>query len=86
MQAMNKYRVVILNRELLAYSKTFVLEQMKYLKSWEPILVGVKEINGLNLDCYHHEVVRLQEDSFLGKFMFKIIDKFWLKYCYFFSS
>lgn len=47
----NKKNVVILRNEILPLSETFILEQMKFLEKFNPILVGVHRVkNGLDMD------------------------------------
>lgn len=48
----NKKKVLIYRTDILPYSETFILEQIKWLKNWKGILVGdVKLKDGLKLDA-----------------------------------
>lgn len=51
MSLLNKKKVLVYRSDVLLYSETFILEQIKWLKSWKGVLVGdVKLTNGLKLD------------------------------------
>lgn len=64
-----KKKVLIYRTDILPYSETFILEQIKWLKNWEGVLVGdVKLKNGLKLD--NVEVYSIFGESSL---FFKII-------------
>lgn len=64
-----KKKVLVYRTDILPYSETFILEQIKWLKNWKGILIGdVTLTNGLKLD-------NIESYSIFGKssLFFKII-------------
>lgn len=43
-------RCVVFQERLLPYSETFILEQVKAYRRWNPLLVGISRVEGLSLE------------------------------------
>ncbi|MTD10596.1 glycosyltransferase [Acinetobacter sp. YIM 103518] len=77
---MDKKRVIVLRNDILNYSETFILEQTRFYKKWDAILVGKYYVeNGLNLDSIIYRLIPHIRDNFFQRWFLKITEIFWIK-------
>lgn len=68
-----KKKVVILRNDILPLSETFILEQMRLLNYWHPILVGRRLCeNGLNLKNIDYRIIPKAKASLMQKISVRI--------------
>lgn len=76
----NSKKVVVLRNDLLWNSETFILEQARFFKKWNVVLVGRNKIeNGLDLSDIQYEIIPKLRDNMLQRWLTKFKDFFWIK-------
>ncbi|MDO5650613.1 MAG: glycosyltransferase [Moraxella sp.] len=72
--------VVVLRREILPFSETFVVEQMRHLQHWQAILVGTQRLeNGLGCDDVTTHIIPEHSHLLEKKYLQRLRNYFWLK-------
>lgn len=69
-------KVLVYKSDLLPYSETFIREQVRACKTWHPVLVGARALNGLPLDDLDVRYLRRSGSGKSTEVAWKILREF----------